>query len=207
MVYNWKRGFEAGIWVFISQLCYGMFSFLGWKIPCLNGCPSRAIPTWSLAVLGAVSISLSVIAVILTCCNWLVVYWVFTQKCKDIICNRRIFQNDVVVKIATAYLISFFGLLLMVLVALVLALPICQIRQNERLWDTVYFGWAVVFVPYHFASWNLMTLFFNMLFAWDEYDRSQVKTNGGITEKSRLLPPCKPSNEHEVSTLSSKVFP
>ena len=99
-------------------------------------------PTWSLAVLGAVSISLSVIAVILTCCNWLVVHWVFTQKCKDIICNRRIFQNDVVVKIATAYLISFFGLLLMVLVALVLALPICQIRQDERLWDTVYFGWV-----------------------------------------------------------------
>ena len=99
-------------------------------------------PTWSLAVLGAISISLSAIAVILTCCNWLVVYWVFTQKCKDIICNRRIFQNDVVVKIATAYLISFFGLLLMVLVALVLALPICQIRQNERLWDTVYFGWV-----------------------------------------------------------------
>ena len=92
--------------------------------------------TWALVVLGAITIALSAISVILSVWNWVVVYLITIQECQDI---SRIFHKYRGKKFITIFYISLIGLAIMCLLFL---LYVKSMRQDKSYVDTYYFGWV-----------------------------------------------------------------
>jgi len=190
MVYHWDRGFAASLWVFSTQILYtGVLSFINWVFFCTKGCPTfstNELSNWGLGcfvALVVIAIALSVIAVILTCFNWIVVYWILTE---DNIYQGRKFLQDIYKHSGIVCIISFIGLLMLVL------LGVIPIVLDESQLDIYYYAWNMIYTPYSNASWNVLVLFITIWEFSKEYKRSQDKKVGGITEKSPLLPTSEP---------------
>ena len=80
-----------------------------------------------------IAIALSVIAVILTCFNWIVVYWILTE---DNIYQGRKFLQDIYKHSGIVCIISFIGLLMLVL------LGVIPIVLDESQLDIYYYAWV-----------------------------------------------------------------
>ena len=80
-----------------------------------------------------IAIALSVIAVILTCFNWIVVYWILTE---DNIYQGRKFLQDIYKHSGIVWIISFIGLLILIL------LGVMPIVRDESQLDIYYYAWV-----------------------------------------------------------------
>ena len=92
----------------------------------------------ALVFLLAITIVLSIISVILTFCNWVIVYLIAIQDCKEIRTTWKKYgkgnKNTFII-----FCISMIGLGIMCLLFLIY---ITSIRQDKSYVDTYYFGWV-----------------------------------------------------------------
>ena len=156
-------GFAASLWVLFTQLLYpGVLSFINWVFFCTKGCPtfstnelvsvsSKHILTWwwsqqifsamfqsiwglgCFVALVVIAIALSVIAAILTCFNWIAVYWILTE---DNIYQGRKYLQDIYKHSGIVCIISFIGLSMLVLLGV---LP--SVLDESQL-DIYYYAWV-----------------------------------------------------------------
>ena len=154
--------------ILFQALMAGYMASLGWMIACPTGCPSKdffvsfsrcshAYPssggsnpffsamfqssfplTVALVFLLVITVVLAIISVILTFCNWVVVYLIAIQDCKEIITTWKKYgyKNK---KAFFIFCISMIGLGIMCLLFLIY---VKSIRQDKSYVDTYYFGWV-----------------------------------------------------------------
>jgi len=209
---HWRRGASAAIAaiaLFLYQLIIygGHLGFSYFMAITVDPLLSTPIP-W---ILKAVVVFLLVISVILTFYTWVVLFWALTE---DNINNRRIFHKDATQMILKTVIISFVGL--MILILSILSILFVDVDEEQR--NQFFIGWFMIFASYGIAFWELIALGTIQedkvklsAHGSNGYGRSRDEENAA-TETTTLLPATNPNAQHykyicsSCSVVSSKAM-
>ena len=179
-------------------------------------------------ILKAVVVFLLVISVIITFYSWVVLFWALTE---DNINNRRIFHKDATQMILKTVIISFVGL--MILILSILSILFVNVDEEQR--NQFFIGWVsiqwiqcnilyfpprcnpclchlfqfMIFASYGIAFWELIALGTIQedkvklsAHGSNGYGRSRDEENAA-TETTTLLPATNPNAQHYKYICSS----